>query len=123
MRGCDLHSNSFLRAFRSSVSSKAKSDAIFPSHRTPCQNPLPSRHMILNFATEPWCQYSIFCKTASISSTTERWPKPVSVMVRKSTPDKVLEELEGTGGRVLKTSLSNKDEAKLQAALSAATSS
>jgi uncharacterized membrane protein len=45
------------------------------------------------------------------------------VLVRKSTPDKVLEELEGTGGRVLKTSLSNEDEAKLQAALSAATSS
>jgi uncharacterized membrane protein len=44
------------------------------------------------------------------------------VLARKSTPDKVLEELKGTGGRVLKTSLSNEDEAKLQAALSAATS-
>jgi uncharacterized membrane protein len=44
------------------------------------------------------------------------------VLVRKSTPDKVLEELKGTGGRVLKTSLSNEDEAKLQAASSAATS-
>jgi uncharacterized membrane protein len=44
------------------------------------------------------------------------------VLVRKSTPDKVLEELTGTGGRILKTSLSNEDEAKLQAALSAATS-
>ena len=44
------------------------------------------------------------------------------VLVRKSAPDKVLEELKGTGGRVLKTSLSNEDEAKLQAALSAATS-
>ncbi len=44
------------------------------------------------------------------------------VLVRKSTPDKVLEELSGTGGRVLKTSLSHDDEAKLQAALSAATS-
>ena len=42
------------------------------------------------------------------------------VLVRKSTPDKVLEELKGTGGRVLKTSLSHEDEAKLQAALSAA---
>ena len=39
------------------------------------------------------------------------------VLVRKSTPDKVLEELKGTGGRVLKTSLSHEDEAKLQAAL------
>jgi uncharacterized membrane protein len=41
------------------------------------------------------------------------------VLVRKSTPDKVLEELKGTGGRVLKTSLSHENEAKLQAALSA----
>ena len=41
------------------------------------------------------------------------------VLVRKSTPDKVLEELKGTGGRILKTSLSHEDEAKLQAALSA----
>jgi uncharacterized membrane protein len=43
------------------------------------------------------------------------------VLVTKSTPDKVLEELQGTGGRILKTSLSNEDEAKLQAALDAAT--
>jgi uncharacterized membrane protein len=43
------------------------------------------------------------------------------VLVRKATPDKVLEELKGTGGRVLKTSLSHEDEAKLQAALNAAT--
>src|SRR5271157_2628234 len=44
------------------------------------------------------------------------------VLVKKSTPNKVLEELKGTGGRVLKTSLSHEDEAKLQAALSAARS-
>jgi uncharacterized membrane protein len=44
------------------------------------------------------------------------------VLVRKATPDKVLEELKGTGGRILKTSLSHEDEAKLQAALSAARS-
>jgi uncharacterized membrane protein len=44
------------------------------------------------------------------------------VLVRKATPDKVLEELTGTGGRILKTSLSNEDEAKLQAALSSAKS-
>ena len=44
------------------------------------------------------------------------------VLVKKSTPDKVLEELKGTGGKVLKTSLSHEDEAKLQAALSAARS-
>jgi uncharacterized membrane protein len=42
------------------------------------------------------------------------------VLVRKSTPDKVLEELSGTGGKVLKSSLSPDDESKLQAALSAA---
>jgi uncharacterized membrane protein len=44
------------------------------------------------------------------------------VLVTKATPDKVLEELKGTGGRVLKTSLSDEDEAKVQAALSAAKS-
>src|SRR5262249_34784019 len=42
------------------------------------------------------------------------------VLVRKSTPDKVLEELSGTGGHVLKSSLSHDDEEKLQTALSAA---
>jgi uncharacterized membrane protein len=41
------------------------------------------------------------------------------VLVRSMTPDKVLEELKGTGGTVLKTSLSHEDEGKLQAALSA----
>ncbi len=44
------------------------------------------------------------------------------VLVRKATPDKVLEELKGTGGKVLKTSLSHDDEAKLQAGLNAAKS-
>ena len=42
------------------------------------------------------------------------------VLVRKSTPDKVLEEVKGTGGTILKTSLSHEDETKLQAALNAA---
>jgi len=41
------------------------------------------------------------------------------VLVRKATPDRVLEEVKGTGGKILKTSLSHEDEAKLQAALSA----
>jgi len=40
------------------------------------------------------------------------------VLVRKATPDRVLDELKGTGGTVLKTSLSHEDEAKLQKALS-----
>ena len=42
------------------------------------------------------------------------------VLVHKSTPDKVLEEVKGTGGTILKTSLSHEDETRLQAALSAA---
>ncbi len=41
------------------------------------------------------------------------------VLVRNMTPDKVLEELKGTGGKVLQTSLSHEDEGKLQAALTA----
>ena len=42
------------------------------------------------------------------------------VLVRKSTPDRVLEEMKGTGGKILRTSLSHEDESRLQAALSAA---
>lgn len=42
------------------------------------------------------------------------------VLVQKATPDRVLEELAGSGGTILKSSLSHDDEAKLQAALSAA---
>lgn len=42
------------------------------------------------------------------------------VLVRRATPDKVLEQLQGTGGKVLQTSLSHEDEAKLQSALAAA---
>ena len=39
------------------------------------------------------------------------------VLVRKATPDKVLEELQGTGGKVIKTSLTHEEETKLQAVL------
>jgi uncharacterized membrane protein len=42
------------------------------------------------------------------------------VLVRKATVDKVLDEMKGTGGKILKTSLSHDDEAKLQEALGAA---
>jgi uncharacterized membrane protein len=42
------------------------------------------------------------------------------VLVQKATPDKVLAELSGTGGTILKSSLSHDDEAKLQSALNAA---
>lgn len=41
------------------------------------------------------------------------------VLIRKATVDKVLDELHGSGGKVLKTSLSHEDEAKLQAAIQA----
>lgn len=44
------------------------------------------------------------------------------VLVRKATPDKVLDELQGAGGKIIQTSLSHEDEAKLQAALDAAKS-
>lgn len=44
------------------------------------------------------------------------------VLIRKMTTDKVLAELSGTGGKVLQTSLSHDDEAKLQTALDAAKS-
>ena len=40
------------------------------------------------------------------------------VLAHGATPDKELEELQGTGGKILKTSLTHEDEAKLQAALS-----
>lgn len=42
------------------------------------------------------------------------------VLVKHITPDKVMEELQGTGGKLLKTSLTHEDEAKLQAVLSQA---
>jgi len=42
------------------------------------------------------------------------------VLARRATPDKVLAELQGSGGTIMQTSLSHDDEAKLQAALSAA---
>jgi uncharacterized membrane protein len=41
------------------------------------------------------------------------------VLVRKATPDKVLAQLQGAGGRILKTSLTHEKEQKLQAALDA----
>ena len=44
------------------------------------------------------------------------------VLIRKMTEDKVLDELKGTGGKVLQTSLSHDDEAKLNDALAAAAS-
>ncbi|MEA4855157.1 MAG: DUF1269 domain-containing protein [Solidesulfovibrio sp.] len=42
------------------------------------------------------------------------------VLIRKMTEDKVLDELKGTGGKVLQTSLSHDDETKLKEALAVA---
>lgn len=42
------------------------------------------------------------------------------VLIRQATTDKVLAEIQGTGGKLLKTNLSKEEETKLQAALSEA---
>lgn len=42
------------------------------------------------------------------------------VLVRKATPDRVLDELKGTGGKILQTSLSHEDMDKLQNTLAEA---
>src|SRR5262245_35690459 len=55
-----------------------------------------------------------------LASTLQPGSSALFVLVRKATPDKVLEALRGTGGKVIKTSLSHDDETKLQAALDAA---
>ena len=57
-----------------------------------------------------------------LSATLSAGSSSLFVLVRNASPDKVLEELKGTGGRILKTSLSHEDESRLQAALSAARS-
>jgi uncharacterized membrane protein len=59
-----------------------------------------------------------------LSATLSPGSSTLFVLLRRATPyrDRVLEELKGTGGSILKTSLSHEDEAKLQAALSASKS-
>ena len=54
-----------------------------------------------------------------LSATLRPSSSTLFVLLRRPTTDrdKVLEELNGTGGKVLKTSLSHQDEATLQAAL------
>jgi uncharacterized membrane protein len=54
-----------------------------------------------------------------LSATLRPCSSTLFVLLRRPTTDsdKVLEELNGTGGKVLKTSLSHNDEARLQAAL------
>jgi uncharacterized membrane protein len=58
-----------------------------------------------------------------VAGTLQPGSSALFVLVRKMTPDKVLPQLQGTGGRIIQTSLSNVDEAKLQAALSTARAS
>jgi len=57
-----------------------------------------------------------------LSATLTAGSSSLFVLVRNASPEKVLEELQGTGGRILKTSLSHENESKLQVALSAARS-
>jgi uncharacterized membrane protein len=52
-----------------------------------------------------------------IGSTIEPGTSAIFVLVRKSTPDRVLADLAKFEGKVIRTSLSREDEAKLQAAL------
>jgi uncharacterized membrane protein len=58
-----------------------------------------------------------------LAATMQPGSSALFVLARKATPDKVLEEIKGTGGTILQTSLSHDDEAKLQAALNAASPS
>src|SRR5215475_974539 len=58
-----------------------------------------------------------------LAATMQPGSSALFVLVRSATPDKVLEEIQGTGGTILQTSLSHDDEAKLQAALNAASPS
>lgn len=56
----------------------------------------------------------------SLAETFKPGTSALFILVRKVTPDKVMEELRGAGGKIIQTSLSHDDEAKLQAALDAA---
>jgi uncharacterized membrane protein len=52
-----------------------------------------------------------------LGSTIEPGTSAIFILVRKSTPDKVLDDLSKFEGKVLRTSLSHEDEDKLQAVL------
>ena len=54
-----------------------------------------------------------------LSETLKPGSSALFVLVRKATTDKVLEELQGMGGTILKTSLNHENEKKLQEALDA----
>ncbi len=55
----------------------------------------------------------------SLAQTLKPGGSALIVLVRSATPDKVAERLQGTGGTLIKTSLTHQDEAKLQAVLDA----
>ncbi len=55
-----------------------------------------------------------------VGSTIKPGPSAAFLLVRESTPDKVLDELKGFNGTVLKTSLSKENEEKLKEAFGAA---
>ena len=52
-----------------------------------------------------------------LGNTIEPGTSAIFVLVRKSTPDKVLDDLSKFEGKVLRTSLSHEDEAQLQVVL------
>ncbi len=57
-----------------------------------------------------------------LASNLEEGKSALFILARKIVLDKLLDELKGTGGKVIHTSLTHEDEAKLQAALDAAKS-
>jgi uncharacterized membrane protein len=57
-----------------------------------------------------------------LASTMRRGSSTLFVLVRKSNPEKILVELQGTGGVILKTTLTSENQARLQAAFDAAKS-
>src|SRR4051812_28145516 len=79
----------------------------------PAAHPACPHHRLVMLATRPPSQRTTFASEATNATV---------MLVRKVTPDKVLERLraEGIRGEVLKTSLSNEQEAALRKALSEA---
>lgn len=53
-----------------------------------------------------------------LASTMKPGSSALFVLVRSMTPDRVLEQLKGTGGKILQTSLSHEEAERLQEALS-----
>ena len=57
----------------------------------------------------------------NLAATMKPGSSALFVLVRSAATDQVLAELRGTGGKILKTSLSHEDATRLQTAMSAAT--